>query len=81
MQVGLQEFTVVFKACNRQFDRLEIFLVYNKSVKHLTIYDSYNAGCAAKMIKNIELSNILDAYSATNTMKFDTLNDTQRHLL
>ena len=81
MQVGPQELTVVFKGSDRQFDWLEIFLVSNKTVKHLTIYDSYNAGCAASMIKNIELSNILDACSTTNTMKFDTLNDTQRHLL
>ena len=33
------------------------------------------------MIKNIELSNIFDAYSATNTIKFDISNDTQNHLL
>ena len=31
--------------------------------------------------KKIEVSNILDAYSATNMMKFDILNDTQKHLL
>ena len=34
----------------------------------------------ARMIKNIELSNISDAYSATNTMKFDIYNDTQKNL-
>ena len=33
------------------------------------------------MIKNIELSNVSDAYSVTNTMKFDINNDTQKHLL
>ena len=33
------------------------------------------------MIQNIELSNICDVYSATNTMKFDINNDTQKHLL
>ena len=33
------------------------------------------------MIKNIELSNISDAYSVTDTMKFDINNDTQKHLL
>ena len=60
---------------------MEISLVYNKSDKHLTICDSYNAECAARMINNIELSNISDAYNATNTMKFDTSNDTQKHLL
>ena len=33
------------------------------------------------MIKKIELSNISDAYSATNMMKFDISNNTQKHLL
>lgn len=32
-------------------------------------------------LKNIELSNISDAYSTTNTMKIDISNDRQKHLL
>ena len=70
-----------FKWCERQFDWLEISLVFEKSDKHLTIYDSYNAKCAAKMAKSIEQVNISDGYSPTNTMKFDTSNDTQKHML
>ena len=81
LQTGLQEFAVDFKNCERQFDWLEISLVWDKSDKHSTVYDSYNAECAAKMIKSIELTNISDAYSTTNTMKFDTSNDTQKHML
>ena len=42
-QTGLQEFTVDFRGCERQFDWLEISLVYDKSDKDLTVYDSYNA--------------------------------------
>ena len=76
LQAGPQEFTVEFKVCDRQFDWLEISLLYNKSDKHLTIYDSSNVECAARMIKNIELSNISDAYNATNIMKFDISNNT-----
>ena len=34
-----------------------------------------------KINTNIELANISNAYSATNTMKFDILNDTRKHLL
>ena len=56
-------------------------LVYDKNNKHATIYDCYNAECVARMIKNIELSNISNAYSAKNTMKFDINNDTQKNLL
>ena len=33
------------------------------------------------MIKKIELLNISDKYNATNMMKFDISNDTQKHLL
>ena len=49
-QVGSQEFDVDFKGCERQFDWLEISVVYDKSNNHTTIYDSYNAECAARMI-------------------------------
>ena len=37
--VGIQSFTVDFIVAYRQFDRLEISLVCNKSQKHTTIYD------------------------------------------
>ena len=53
LQAGSQEFTVDFMGCDRQFDWLEISLFYDKSDKHLTIYDSYNAECAARMIKKL----------------------------
>ena len=33
------------------------------------------------MIKNIKLANISDAYSATSTIKFDTLNDMPKYML
>ena len=48
LQIGMLEFTVDFKGCNRQFDWLEVSLVYDRNDKHLTIYESYNAECAAK---------------------------------
>ena len=81
LPVGSQEFTVDFKWCERQFDWLKNSLVYDKNDKYLTIYNSYNTECAAKMTKSIKLVNISDTYSATNTIKFDTSNDTQKHML
>ena len=81
LQAGSQEFTVDFKGWDRPFDWLEISLVYDKSDKHLTICDSYDAECAARIIKKIELLNISDAYSSTNMMKFNISNNTQKHLL
>ena len=81
LQVGSQEFTVDFQGANRQFDWIEISLWYDKSDKHLTSYDSYNAEWACKLIKSLEFANISDQYSSTNTLKFDTENDLQKHLL
>ena len=77
MQIASQDFTIDFLGSNRQFDWIEISLVYDKSDKHLTIYDSYNAECAARLIKSIELSNISEACSGTTTKKFDTSYDTE----
>ena len=79
--MGLPEFTVDFKGRERQFDWLEICLISDKIDKHLRICDSYNTKCAAKTIKSIKLGSISDACSATNMMKFDTYNDTQKHML
>ena len=81
LQAGSQDFTVVFQGSNRQSDWIEISLVYNKSDKHLTAYDSCNAECASKFIKSLEFSNISDQHSSTNTLKFLIGNDLQKHLL
>ena len=81
LQVGSQEFTVDFQGANRQFDWIKISLLYDKSDIHLTFYYSYNAECACKLIKSLEFANISDQYSSTNTLKFDTDNDLQKHLL
>ena len=69
------------EGANRQFDWIEISLVHDKSDKHLTLYNSYNVECAAKMIKSLEFANISERYSATNTLKYDTTNNLQKHLL
>ena len=81
LQAGSQDFTVDFQGANRQFDWIEISLVYGKSDKHLTAYDSYNAECANKFIKSLEFANISNKYSSTNTLKFDIDNDLQKYLL
>ena len=41
-------------------------LVFDKSDKHATIYDSYNAELASKYIKSVKLSNFTEIYSLTN---------------
>ena len=57
-------------------------LVYDKSDKHLTIYDSYNVEHAAKLIKSVALQNFTEAYNLTNEKKkYDVSNSMQKHLL
>ena len=50
INTGSQSLTVTFKGAQRQFDWLDISLVYDKSYQHLTIYDSYDLELAAKLI-------------------------------
>ena len=52
-----------FSCTNRQFDWIEISLVYNKSDKHTTVYDSYNHELAAKQIKSLKRSNFTEICS------------------
>ena len=66
---------------NREFDWLEISLVFDKSDKHTTIYNSYNVELASKYIKSVKLSNLIKIYSLTNEEKYDTDNLTPKHLL
>ena len=81
MSLGSDTINVDFLGSNRQFDWLEISLVFDKRDKHTTIYDSYNAELAAKYIKTIKLSNFTEIYSLTNEKKYDSDNLTQKHLL
>ena len=81
LQTGSQDFIVDFKGANRQFDWIEISLVYDKSDKHLSAYDSYNLEAAAKLIKAIEYANISNENSATNMLRYDLGNDLHKHLL
>ena len=81
INAGQDSLDIDFLGANRQFDWLEISLVYNKSDKHTTIYDSYNVEIASKKIKSVKLTNFTEIYSLTNEKKYDIDNLTQRHLL
>ena len=50
----MQSFTCTFKGVQKQFDWLEISIVYDKSFKHMTIYDSYDLELASNLIKTIK---------------------------
>ena len=81
MSAGSQSINVDFFGANRQFDWTEILLVYDKSDKHTTIYDSYNVELASKIIKLVALENFTEAYALTNQKKYDINNNVQKHLL
>ena len=81
ISAGFDSISVDFLGSNRQFDWLEISLVFDKSDKHTTIYDSYNAELAAKYIKSVQVSNFTEIYSLTNEKKYGMDNLTQKHLI
>ena len=69
INAGQDSIDVDLFGANRQFDWTELFLAYDKSDKHTTIYDSYNHELAAKRIKSVKLSNLTEVYSLTNEKK------------
>ena len=69
ISTGQDSIDVEFLGANRQFDWLEISLVYDKSNKDTRIYDSYNHEVAAKTTKSIKLSNFTEIYSLTKEKK------------
>ena len=78
---GAQSRTINFNNALNQFSFLEISLVYDRSDKHLSIYDSYNAEVASTQIKSIKLQNASNTYSEFNTVKFDLEDEEDRYTL
>ena len=78
---GTQSLTVTFKGAQRQFQWLEISLIYDKSYQHLTIYDSYNMELAAKMIQSIKFENTTSTYSLTGKLEYSYKNHDEKIML
>ena len=66
INTGQDSLNTNFLPTNRQFDWIELSILYDKSDKHTSIYDSYNFELAAKTVKSIKLSNFTEIYSLTN---------------
>ena len=79
--VGTQDFTCTFKGAQRQFDWLEISIVYDKSYQHTTPYDSYDVELASKIIKSIKFENTTSTYSLTGKLSFDLELNEDKNLL
>ena len=76
--VGSDSININFLGSNRQFNWLEIFLVFNKSDKPTTIYDGYNIELAAKYIMYVKPTNFTKICSLPNEKKYDIGNLTQK---
>ena len=78
---GTQEFTCTFKGAQRQFDWLEISIVYDKSYQHTTIYDSYDLELAARLIQSLKFENTSSTYSLTGKLLYDLEKEEDKHLI
>ena len=81
VHTGIQDFSCTFKGAQRQFDWLEISIVYDKSYQHTTIYDSYDLELAAKLIKSIKFENTSSTYSLTGKLSYDLEKEEETFLL
>ena len=81
INTGAQTYTCTFKGVQRQFDWLEISIVYDKSFQHATIYDSYDLELASKIIKTIKFENTSTTYSLTGKLSFDLEKDDDKNIL
>ena len=79
--VGTQNFTCLFQGAQRQFDWVEISIVYDKSYHHETIYDSYDVELATKLIKNIKFDNASTTYSLTGQIEYDLTKEDDKNTL
>ena len=81
INTGTQSFTCTVKGAQRQFDWLEISIVYDKSYQHTTIYNSCDLELAAKLIQTIKLENTSTTYSLTGKLFFDLKKDDDKNIL
>ena len=80
-KINVDQNSIDFLGANRQFDWAQLSLVYNKSNKHITMYNIYNIEMASKIIKSVKLTNFTEICSFTKKNKFDIDNLTLKHLL
>ena len=78
---GTQSFTCTLKGAQRQFDWLEISIVWDKSFQHTTIYDSYDVELASKIIQTIKFENTTTTYSLTGKLLYDFEKDDDKNIL
>ena len=78
---GAQTISVDFQGASREFNWLEISLVYDKSYAHETVYDSYDLELVAHLIKSVKFVNASKAYSLTGKLSYDINNKDEKYQL
>ena len=78
---GTQDFTCTFKGVQRQFNWLEISIVYDKSYQHTRIYDSYDLELTARLIQSLKFENTSSTYSLTGKLSNDLEKEDNKHLI
>ena len=81
INIGQASINIDLLGAKIQFDWLEMSLIFDKSDKDKTIYDSSNVELAAKYTKSVKISKFTEIYSLTNETEYDIDNLTQKHLL
>ena len=76
-----QTVSVDFLGASREFNWLEISLVYDKSHAHEAVYDSYDLELAAHLIESVKFVNASKAYSLTGKLSYDINNKDEKYLL
>ena len=81
INVGQDSLDIDFLGLQRQFDWLELSIVYNKGDKQATTYGSYNVEMTSITIKSVKLSIFTKIYSLTIEKKYEIDNLPQKYLL
>ena len=81
INTGTQTYTCTFNGAQRQFDWLQISIVYDKSFQHTTIYGSHDLELASKIIQTIKFENTSTTYSLTGKLSFDMEKEDKKNIL
>ena len=78
MNTIVQSLNVSFKGAQRQLEWMEMFLVYNKSYQHQTIYGSYDVELGLQFIQNVKFENTSSTYSSTRQLEYNQKNEEEK---
>ena len=76
-----QSITVTFKGVKRQFEWMEISLVYDKSYQYQTAYDRYDVDLAAQFIQTPKLDNASSTNCVTGKLEYNVKNEDEKDWL